>query len=273
MTPGDGSASQAAAAWRRAGAARARAVRADEAAERHERWAADSSRELHQELADALRASAGCHRSSARLQEAFAQRVEGWTKEHGARPQFMTGVAEACGTNSVALTLVGADQSQLAVAASNPAARAAQDLEFMLGEGPTKDATRDNGLVFATSETAEERWPCYGPALAALGIREVAAIPLESTARCFGALAVFDPRPGLIGTSAFLEIVAGLAHTVLLGPELYGGTDHRDVVQQAAGMVSVQADCRVNDALALIKARAFSRGESVGGACFEDRVR
>ncbi|MEK8172194.1 ANTAR domain-containing protein [Streptomyces sp. M19] len=41
-------------------------------------------------------------------------------------------------------------------------------------------------------------------------------------------------------------------------PELYGGTDHRDAVHQAAGMLSVQANCSVGDALAIIRARAFA---------------
>lgn len=43
-------------------------------------------------------------------------------------------------------------------------------------------------------------------------------------------------------------------------PELYGGADHRDVVRQAAGMASAQAACPVDDALALLRARAFTRG-------------
>ncbi|MCI3931834.1 GAF and ANTAR domain-containing protein [Streptomyces sp. AN091965] len=267
MTPGDGSVSQAMAAWRRAASARERAVRAEEAAARHERWAAATGRELHLDIAAALYSAAGCHRSSARLQESFARRMTWWEQGHGARPRFMSGVAEACGTSSAALTLVDGRQRQLAVAASDRPARAAQDLEFMLSEGPTKDATRSRNLVFASREAIEARWPCYGPALTALGIHEVAAVPLDSSDRCLGALAVFDPRPGLVGTRTFTEIVGALARTVLLDPdadpELYGGIDHRDVVQQAAGMLSVHLGCHVEDALALIKARAFSDAESL----------
>ncbi|GGV18151.1 GAF and ANTAR domain-containing protein [Streptomyces spectabilis] len=267
MTQGDGYADQAMTAWRRAASARARAARVDEAASRQEELAAATGREVHLKMAEALRSAAGCHRSSAQLQESFARRMSGWARGRGPRPRFMSGVAEACGTGSAALTLVDGRQRQLAVAASDGPARAAQDLEFMLSEGPTKDATLRRDLVFVAHEEIETRWPCYGPALTALGIREVAAVPLGSADHCLGALAVFDPRPGLVGTRAFAEIVGALTRTVLLDPdadpELYGGIDHRDVVQQAAGMLSVHAGCQVEDALALIKARAFSGAESL----------
>ncbi|MVO88920.1 GAF domain-containing protein [Streptomyces sp. p1417] len=266
MTPGDGNAGQVAAAWRRAAAARARAERAEKSAQRYEAWAAETGHTPHVDLAAALRRSAACHRSSADLQEAFARRVAAWGQGPGERPRFMSGVAEVCGAESVALTLVDARNSQLAVAASGEPARAAQDLEFMLGEGPSRDATTHRGLVFASGEAIETRWPCFGPALTALGVREVAAAPLDTAAssRCLGALAVFDPRPGLVGSRAFDDVVGALTRLVLCDPdadpELYGGTDHRDSVQQAAGMVSVHVGCRVDDALALIKARAFTRG-------------
>ncbi|MFD9904426.1 ANTAR domain-containing protein [Streptomyces sp. NPDC059063] len=267
MTTGEGSVGQAAEAWRRAARARERARQAAEAAGRFERQAAESGRAEYFQIAALLHSTAGCHRSSARLQEAFAHHLTGWMQGRGERPRFMTGVAEACGTTSAALTLVDADHSQLAVAASNEPARAAQDLEFMLGEGPTRDATAGSRLVSASYAGIEQRWPCYGPALTALGIREVAAMPLDASDRCFGALAVFDPRPGLVGTQAFAEIVGALTRTVLLDPdadpELYGGIDHRDLVQQAAGVVSVHMSCSADDALAVVKARAFSRGVSL----------
>ncbi|WJV47480.1 GAF domain-containing protein [Streptomyces flavofungini] len=264
MTTGDGAAEHAAAAWSRAARARERARSAEEAAERYERKAAESGSDVYVQMATMLHSTAGCHRSSARLQEAFAHKLTGWQQGEGARPRFMTGVAEACGTSSAALTLVDADHSQLAVAASNEPARVAQDLEFMLGEGPTRDATANCRLVVASRDAIEQRWPCYGPALTTLGIHEVVAAPLDTTGRCFGALAVFDPRPGLVGTQALTDIVGALARTVLLDPdadpELYGGTDHREIVQQAAGVVSVHIGRRVEDALALIKARAFTLG-------------
>ncbi|GAA0493238.1 GAF and ANTAR domain-containing protein [Streptomyces olivaceiscleroticus] len=254
-------------AWQRAVRALERAARAEALAERYERLALESGNTRHAELAANHRRSAACHRSSARLQKTFAQQLMSLTGPQDAQPLFMSVVAEACGTDSAALTLVGSDQSQLAVAASDKGSRAAQDLEYVLGEGPGTDAAAGRHRVSATGLDIEQRWPAYGPAVTALGFDEVIAVPLKTPDGCLGSLAVFDPRPGAATNTVFADVTEGLVQTMLLGPdadpELYGGTDHRDAVHQAAGMVSVQERCPVGDALALIKARAYADGVPV----------
>ncbi|MFF3642809.1 GAF and ANTAR domain-containing protein [Streptomyces sp. NPDC002564] len=252
----------AAVARHRAARALARAERAEAAAERHERLAVGRGREFHLQLAETHRRSAASHRSSAGLQEAFARRTAEWAGSRGDRPRFMTGVAEACGVDSAALTLVDTAQNQLAVAVSDEPSRAAQDLEYLLGEGPARDAACELRAIHATGPAIERRWPGYGPALASLGIASVAAVPLETRGSCIGALAVFAPLPDRVMSAALSQVAAALTRIVLLGPdadpELYGGTNHRESVQQAVGMLSARLDCGVGDALALIKARAFA---------------
>ncbi|MFJ2771397.1 GAF and ANTAR domain-containing protein [Streptomyces sp. NPDC087300] len=260
-------------AQRRAALAMERARRAEEVAERHELLALASDpgvvgdepgagSGLHAKIAERYRRTATCHRSSAELQEVYARRAERWAAGHGLQPRFMTGVAEACGMESAALALVDAGQNQLAVAVSDEPARAAQDLEFVLGEGPCRDAAAALRPVHASGTAIQTRWPGYGPALRSLGIVTVSAVPLHAQDSCVGSLAVFDPRPRHTDTAALTDIADALTRIVALGPdadpELYGDTDHRDTVQQAVGMVSARTGCSVADALALIKARAFT---------------
>ncbi|MEU6962150.1 GAF and ANTAR domain-containing protein [Streptomyces chrestomyceticus] len=256
---------QAQLARRRAARARQRAEHAATCAEQQEILAASGGGDLHLHLADAYRRSAECHRSSALLQEVYAERMSAWSGDETSRPRFMTGVAEACGTTSAALTLMGSDHGQLSVASSDGPSRAAQDLEFMLGEGPAHDASAGGCLVSAAGLAIESRWPAYGPALTSLGIHEVLTAPLRTEGSCIGALAVFDPGAGTATAGTLTVIADALTRTVLLGPdadpELYEDADHRDCVQQAAGILSVQAGCRVQDALAMIKARAFADGQ------------
>ncbi|PKV83089.1 GAF domain-containing protein [Streptomyces sp. TLI_146] len=253
-------------ARRRAALATERADRADAAAERNELLAAEPGNEFHMLIAATQRRSAACHRSSARLQEAFARRAAEWDRGNGTRPLFMTGVAEECGASGVALTLVDAGQNQLAVAVSDESARAAQDLEYMLDEGPSRDAVSGRRPVLASGQAIETRWPAYGASITSLGIASVAAVPLDTAHSCFGALAVFDPRPGLADPDRLAEVADALTRIVLLGPdadpELYGETDHRDVVQQAVGALSARTGCRIADALALIKAQAYAEDMS-----------
>ena len=52
--------------------------------------------------------------------------------------------------------------------------------------------------------------------------------------------------------------------------------DHHPMVSQASGMVSVQADCTVGDALVLMKERALVSGETlleIAEATVERRIR
>lgn len=251
----------AAVALRRAARALERAERADAAAERHERLAERTGRELYAQIAATHRRTAACHRCSAALHEAFARRTTEWAGQ-GAQPRFMTGVAEACGSSSAALTLVDSRHNQLSVAVSDEQSRAAQDLEYVLGEGPSRDATSGRRPVQVAGRAIETRWPGYGPAVTSLGITAVTAVPLQTQDSCIGALAVFDPHPALTGSAGLADIAAALTRIVLLGPDadpdLYGGTDLRVTVQQAAGMLSARIGCTVGDALALIKARAFT---------------
>ncbi len=267
MSQGENPAGVAAVAWSRAAKARDRARRADEAADAQEALAARSGRDIHLRLAATHRRIASVHLSSALLQEAYARRMAAWSRWSDPRPLFMTGVAEACGADSAALTLVGQDRAQLAVAASDDVSRSAQDFEFILEEGPVRDATEGHALVFAAGPAAiESRWPGYGPELTGLGLTGVIAVPLEVTGLCIGALALYDPEPAPRGYRTCADVAEALTQTILLGPdpdpELYGGTDHRDTVHQAAGAHSVRTGLPVDDALALIKGRAFTLGLS-----------
>ncbi|MEV0478486.1 GAF domain-containing protein, partial [Streptomyces prunicolor] len=209
----------AAVALGRAARALERAERAEAAAAHHELLAARPGREFHARIAATHRRSAACHRSSASLQEAFARRTAEWTPGQGAEPRFMTGVAEACGTDSAALTLVDSGRNQLAVAVSDEQSRAAQELEYVLGEGPSRDAASALRPVHASGPAIETRWPGYGRALASLGITSVAAVPLGTAAGCIGALAVFDPRPVLAGPADLAAVAEALTRIVLLGPD------------------------------------------------------
>ncbi|MEU6672893.1 GAF and ANTAR domain-containing protein [Streptomyces sp. NPDC046853] len=255
-------------AWARAVRAGERAAHETAMAERHERLFAETGREFHSAIATRHRAVAERHLTTARLQHAYALRLtEAERAGGGVPPLFMAGVAEACGTRSAALTLVGADLSQLAVAASDLPSRGAQDLEYVLTAGPGRDAVRQRRAVYASGASLERRWPGYGSGLAALGLRSVAALPLNVASDCIGVLTVFDPPSALARAGRFREVAAALADGVLIGPDadpdLYGGTDLRAVVHQASGMLSEQSGRSVGDALALIKARAFALGESL----------
>ncbi|MBE8475848.1 GAF and ANTAR domain-containing protein [Streptomyces justiciae] len=271
MPTGGGAGELLASAERRAAVARARSAHETSCAERHTALAdkapTETLRDVHARVAALHRATAACHLTAARLQDDYVARLTTWTHQRDTpQPLFMAGVAAACGTGSVALTLVGATPDQLALAASDEPARAALELEFLIGEGPARDAIRRARPVSASGAVMTARWPRYGPALAELGMAEVAAVPLSLSGACVGALAVFDPAPGVIGSAFLAEIAEALTRSMILSPDgepgLYGGLDVRATVHQAAGMLAVQLDRPVEDALELIRAHALTEGAS-----------
>jgi hypothetical protein len=93
-----------------------------------------------------------------------------------------------------------------------------------------------------------------------------------------GALTVFDPPQPRSADDA-MESYHAAADTIALSvlmassqaesdgsPDLlalFGDTERRAVVHQAAGIVSAQCGCDITDALALIRAHAFAEGEAV----------
>jgi len=263
---------------------RDRAARAAAVAQRHEDQLAQVSEPMrthHQRFADRYRQIEQRHLAAARLQALHAARLQKWAQDphgHGElRPVFMAAVAAMLGVDSAAVTLFGRQRAQAMVATSDPTAQAAHELESVLGEGPTTDATASGAVVVAAGPAVGSRWPRYGAAVAELGVLAVVATPLTLPTVCLGALCGFDSRSSLHdGVAASADKVAdALTHTVLLNSRaageaegiprlpLFDEADYQAVVHQAVGMVSIQCDCDIDDALAMLRARSFADGRPV----------
>jgi hypothetical protein len=216
------------------------------------------------------------HRSSARLHELHAIRLEKWLDTPGTlRPAFMAAVATTLGLRGAAAAISGGRQTYAVVAASDAAARAAHELEVVLGEGPAAAAVAEGTPIRVGGSALAERWPRYGPAVAELGIQAVIAAPLllphRQPAVCLGALCAYDGRPVIADGTALAtgRIADALTHTVLRTiqadgfPSVFEEADYQAVVHQAAGVISVHCDCGITDAEALLRAHAFAEDRPV----------
>lgn len=284
VPPPDGADADSGIVWHWVVLERDRAARAAAVAQRHEDQLArvsESMRAHHQRFATRYRQIEQRHLAAARLQALHATRLQNWAQDaegHGElRPVFMAAVAAVLGVDGAAVTVFGRRHTQAMVATSDPTAQAAHDLEFVLGEGPTTDATTSGAVVVAAGPAVRGRWPHYGAAVAELGVRAVVATPLTLPTVCLGALCGFDSRSSLQeGVAASVDTVADvLTHTVLLNSRatgeadgiprlpLFDEADYQAVVHQAVGMVSVQCDCDLDDALAMLRARSFADGRPI----------
>lgn len=177
------------------------------------------------------------------------------------------------------LSLTGGQAGAGSVAAwAGPNAQRLEELQFSLGEGPCIEAVdvRRPALEPNLITTGSRRWPLYGPAACDLGARAVFAVPLQMGASRLGVLDIYRDRTGSLPESAMQDvfILAEVALGLLLESQhprnkasFEQGMDEvvapRTVIYQAQGMVMVDLGVSLPEALARLKAHAFSTGHSL----------
>jgi hypothetical protein len=224
---------------------------------------------LYDRMAELQRRLAARHLATAEIHEAHLLRLERWLSEPEMiiRPTFLSTVAEVLGVPFAAAALCGVEQVPLAVAASDTTARAAQELERVLDEGPGLAAVTEGTPVTATGSAMFDRWTRYGPAVAELGVRAVIAVPLRLSATCFGALCAYDRAPAIeAGVAAGAVVMAeAMALSMLDGglPGPPGDDGFQPRIHQAAGILSAYHDCSMADAEAMLRAHAFAENRPV----------
>jgi hypothetical protein len=235
-----------------------------------------SLRPLHARLAALHRRMVQRHLATAELHGLLAIRMYRWTgcPDGCLRPVFMAAIASALGTSSALAVLCGQESGVAVVGASDSIARAAHDLEIVTAEGPALEAARDGAAVMAAGPALLDRWPQYGPAVTDLGVHAVAAAPLGLPGARIGALCALGRKPEISQEAVLATIRMADAFTRLLlrlteppRPDeespvlpLLDSAGYLVVVHQAAGIVSVQCDCGIDDAQALLVMRAFADG-------------
>jgi len=171
--------------------------------------------------------------------------------------------------DGASLTVMTDDESVLVVAATDDLSRQLEDLQDVVGEGPSRDAFRENSVQVADfSEHDDGRWPVMHEHGRRLGFEgTIVALPLRPRDEPIGTLTAhradreiaIDPA-----TADFLGAAIGVAlvHDARLGMAgdlLAEAWPLRARIHQAAGMVISQVGVRPEDALALLRGQAFAQ--------------
>lgn len=179
-------------------------------------------------------------------------------------------------TGAAVNLMAGPSHAQAVVGMSDPGTAAVDDLQFSLGEGPCHDALRAEGPVHSADLAVETRWPGYCSMAQELGVRAVCALPLQVGAVSLGVLDVFDSRPRGLGPAgwdlalAFADLATEtLLHhtgtdTAFIDPGLRTALGSRAQIWQAQGMVGVDNDVSLNDAMVGIRAYAYGNSRAIG---------
>jgi hypothetical protein len=154
--------------------------------------------------------------------------------------------------------------------ASDPWADAMEELQYVLGEGPSLDAFSRGGPVLTAELVGGDRtWSAFAPAARAKGLGAVFAFPLQLAGRKLGVLSLYRRESGSLGPEEFVEglLLSDALTCLVLASQAQAPSESLArpiddiarpwaVVHKAAGMIAVQLTVSVDEALRRL--RAFS---------------
>jgi hypothetical protein len=184
-----------------------------------------------------------------------------------------TAAVGSTGVSACGVTLMTKVGQGITAHATDDRARAVEDLQHTLGEGPVVDAAVSGASVLVPDLTdratpAFERWSTFARDAVELGVEAAFAFPLLLGTSCVGALGLYRTAAGPLSAAQESEgwLSAGTVAMTLAegtrglpkGPGLDPMTVH-----QAAGMVMMQLDVPIDQALLRMRATAYAEGLTV----------
>jgi hypothetical protein len=182
----------------------------------------------------------------------------------------------ALSVSGAGVALMTADgPSGVVLAATDGRARQLEELQFALGEGPCVEASGGGRPVLEPDLVAAgpARWPRFGAAVLAAGVRAIFAFPLRVGAIRVGVLDLYRDTPGhltileLADAAAFAEaatvVVLHLQDHDSADAALAGPIDNLAEVHQATGMITIQLGVSLAEALLRLRAHAYASGRTV----------
>lgn len=172
----------------------------------------------------------------------------------------------------VAISVFSRDQKALIIYASDGTAADLEETHLNLGEGPLFDCVRTARPVLVPDVSTAHRWPLFLSHAQEKNVGAVFLFPLALGAACVGAVLCYRTTAGPLDGEAFDvgsalgRAIAGqaLRRAVVLAegdqPDEDAPIEMRREVHQATGMVLSQLDTTASDALARMRAYAFSNG-------------
>ena len=175
-----------------------------------------------------------------------------------------------------AVVLMSSRENGRVLAEAGPRAGTITRLQAELGEGPCLQAYASGVPVLLPDLAAEEanRWPAFAAAALAAGLHSEFSLPLGGGRNGIGTLDLCRDTPGLLSDDQLSDALAAadIARDAVLSEQYApGGLEDllaaagidQLVVHQATGMIAVQLGETMPNALARLRAAAFTSGRSM----------
>jgi GAF domain-containing protein len=149
----------------------------------------------------------------------------------------------SCNCHGASVTLVRADGGAETSATSSALIEEADDLQYAFDEGPCLRAAEQGGAYLIANTATDSRWPRWGPAVAAMGLRSVLSIHLFTDHRVLGALNLYYETHDDFSDDEIevAKVVAAHASVALAKVrserDLWRAIDSRHLIGQAQGIL------------------------------------
>lgn len=185
--------------------------------------------------------------------------------------------AEPTGLTSICASRVVEDRPRGVLWASDERARQLDDLQVVLGEGPAVTALAEGGPVMVSDLQQQWRqgWVTFERSAVELGVRSICAFPLQIGAVKLGMLTLHGTEPAALDATQLsrqLALCDDLSVALLVADDASGDWSSvldaaldppLAITSQATGMVMVQLDSTIAEAMARLCAHAFAVGLSL----------
>lgn len=172
--------------------------------------------------------------------------------------------ATLVGVSDVTIAVIGLPDRRVTLCASSERARTLDQWQFSLNQGPCLDATSSGKVTFGRTTAGESPWEELAVKARELGYGAIAGVPLMVGSVVYGAMnlqsddgdipiATLEQAVALAGATA-LRILTRVADAV----SDESRPIDRAAIHQATGVVAFQLGISTDDALAVMRARAFT---------------
>ncbi|MFH8469120.1 GAF domain-containing protein [Streptomyces sp. NPDC017991] len=189
-----------------------------------------------------------------------------------ALPSAVAACVEDVGADGLGVSLITSGRIRTVAYAADDRSYRLEDAQLVAGEGPCTEAYRQRQIVETDAHPADGQWPVFSRMADELGIRSVVAVPLlVGNDLPVGAMDLYHAtsvplspadRARLRAYARILALLTLDAHPMLIGweqaPPETGPVGYPPLVHQAAGAAAEAGNVPVSEALARMRAHAFS---------------
>jgi GAF domain-containing protein len=161
------------------------------------------------------------------------------------------------------------DKEVVTTVATEEVVRRLEALQFRIGEGPCRDAIRNDESYVTGSLSTDPRWPRFADAATALGYESLLSVPLRARGAPVGSMNLYAKEPDAFDgrVQRLTSQLAEQAGTLLVNAHLHASTRRlvaqleqalasRSVIEQAKGIVMSRRGCDADEAFALLRERS-----------------